>query len=283
MPEMPRHIAVWVASILLLLGSCRVGLGRQALDTKSTACGAAEDSVVESAPKLNLAGRVRDRKPIPARQDDEEEALAYADTLAAARRSSALALTKAARRDLSYAQLWEEPEKYRGEIIHVEGRLRRLRSLDAPDFIASAYGIAKIYEGWVFEPEIYGANPRCVLFTERPQGIEAREELDEHVAFDGYFFKLYRYRAGDGWRDAPLFMAHSLKKILRPGRGKESMAAFSSGQLATAFLTVLAATAVLVAGLAWWYRRGDHRVRSHLPGPPVCRFFENAPNESAGH
>ena len=48
-------------------------------------------------------------------------------------------------------------------------------------------------------------NPRCVIFTKLPEGVEVREETDHRVAFDGYFFKRYRYQAGDGWRECASF------------------------------------------------------------------------------
>jgi hypothetical protein len=163
---------------------------------------------------------------------------------------------------VTFAHLFEEPEKYRGEVIHVDGRLRRVRRFDAPRFIEEALGIKVLYEGWLFEPDVYGANPRCVIFTNLPLGIAVGEDTDHRVAFDGYFFKRYRYKAGDGWRDAPLFIAPTLTVLSSPARVSSSP--FSAGTLATSFVGLIVATAAAAVALGWWYRRGDHIVRARL-------------------
>jgi hypothetical protein len=214
--------------------------------------------------KLNLAGRVQDRKPIASAQEDPEEAAAYAETLAAANRTSPAALAQLSRRDVTFAHLFEEPQKYRGEVIHVEGRLRRVRRFDAPKFIEEAHGIKALYEGWLFEPDVYGANPRCVVFTDLPCGIVVAEDMDHRIAFDGYFFKRYRYKAGDGWRDAPLFIAPTLT-LLRPSSPSlVNSNSFSAGTLATGFVGLIVATVALALVLGWWYCRGDRQVRARL-------------------
>jgi hypothetical protein len=219
----------------------------------------------DSSPqKLNLASRAQDRKPIPSAQEDPEEAAAYADTLAAAHRASPAALAQLSRRDVTFAHLFEEPQNYRGQVIHVEGRLRRVRRFDAPKFIEEAHGIKVLYEGWLFEPDVYGANPRCAIFTHLPDGIVVAEDTDYRVAFDGYFFKRYRYKAGDGWRDAPLFIAPTLTLSPSSSASRISSNPFSAGTLATGFVGLIAATAGLALLLGWWYCRGDRQVRARL-------------------
>jgi hypothetical protein len=220
------------------------------------------DASLPPVEKLNLAGRVQDRKPIPSAQEDPQEAAAYSETLAAAHRTSPAALARLSRRDLTFAHLFEEPGKYRGVLIHVEGRLRRVRRFDAPKFIEAAHGIKVLYEGWLFEPDIYGANPRCVIFTNLPPTIMVGEDTDHRVAFDGYFFKRYRYKAGDGWRDAPLFIAPTLAPL--SSSSPTSNSAFSAGTLATSFVGLIVVTAATAAALGWWYRRGDRQVQARL-------------------
>jgi hypothetical protein len=165
---------------------------------------------------------------------------------------------------VTFAHLFEEPHKYRGEVIHVEGRLRRVRSFDAPKFIEEAHGIKVLYEGWLFEPDVYGANPRCVVFTDLPPGIVVGEDIDHRVAFDGYFFKRYRYKAGDGWRDAPLFIAPTLTLSFLSSASPISNGPFSAGTLATGFVGLIVGTAALALVLGWWYCRGDRQVRARL-------------------
>ena len=67
-----------------------------------------------------------------------------------------------------------------------------------------------LYEGWIFD-DLYIANPFCVLFTELPPGLHVGEKLEYRVGFDGYFFKRYRYKDGQGTvRDCPLFIGRTL-------------------------------------------------------------------------
>src|SRR5262249_28697678 len=88
------------------------------------------------APRIveDLAARVIDRRPIPSedRIDPPEEVKAYCLALTTAHATSSEAFANSARRDLTYAHLFEEPEKYRGEVVHYQGRLKRVRQFDAP-------------------------------------------------------------------------------------------------------------------------------------------------------
>src|SRR5207244_4441513 len=139
-------------------------------------------------------------------------------------------------------------------------RLKRLRKFDAPR-AAAAEGVPVVYEGWIFE-DIYPFNPYCVLTTELPAGIPVSERLEQRVAFDGYFFKNYKYQAGDGKRLAPLLIGRTLALRELPVV-PESPWSFSNSFL-PAFLMVLLGTALLAVGLAWWFRRGDRQVRLRL-------------------
>jgi hypothetical protein len=247
-----------VAAILLALGIGAEALGQASPEVRQAPVSGPAVS------KLDLHGRVQDKTPILSQQENEAEAFAYAETLAAANRTSATALAEAAHRDVTFAHLCEQPERYRGEVIHMKGRLRRVRRFETPSFIHEGYAIPLVYEGWVFEPELYGANPRCVLFTELPSDVKVAEEMDQRVAFDGYFFKLYRYKAGDGKHDVPLFIAHTLSSLPLRSHAAPGADDAWSATLATAFLGLLATTASLAALLGWWYRRSDRRVREHL-------------------
>ena len=220
-----------------------------------------------------LAG-VEDKAPVRNAAENYAEAQAYNYLLVQANATPASALAKSARRDLTFAHLFEEPGKYRGQIVHIEGRLRRLRRFDAPR-LAAKQSVPVIYEAWIFG-EAYFSNPYCVIATAVPKSIPVADTLNHHVAFDGYFFKRYRYQAGDSWRDAPLLIGHAL--LDRESAVPESGASFATWLLPL-LVTVVGASVLLVVSLNWWFRRGDRRIRMHLetnrnanfvePGPPV--------------
>jgi hypothetical protein len=214
-------------------------------------------------PRVDLAGRVEDKAPIRSWQENPVEAKAYCEVVIHANQTSQEVFGRAARRDVTFAHLFEEPAKYRGEVIHVAGRLKRLRRFEAPGPVQQA-GIPFIYEGWIFDAERYGANPTCVIFTELPSGLEVQEELDKRVGFDGYFFKRYRYQAQDAWRDAPLLIGNTI--VL--ARGDRAASSGDGGPwtqpIVALILTVVGVSVGLILCLALWFRSSDRRIRRLL-------------------
>jgi len=225
----------------------------------------------DKAPTIEreMLGGVEDHAPVRSADENMYESRAYDYLLIEAHNASAKALAKHARRDLTFTHLWEEPAKYRGQLIHIEGRLRRLQRFDASRF-AAKQGIPTLYEGWIFE-DAYLANPYCVVVTEVPASIKPGEKLEHRVAFDAYFFKRYRSEAGDGKREAPLLIGHGLIDLPpAPVPADTSLAE----HLVPAFLTVLAATVLLALGLSWWFLRGDRQVRARLSKSRQATFVD---------
>src|SRR5262249_23192247 len=159
--------------------------------------------------------------------------------------------------NLIYANLFNEPQLHRGKVIHFEGKLKRLARFEPPEK-TKLDGVKDGYEGWMFDPERYGANPVCVIFTDLPAGLETGDKLDVRVSIDGYFFKKYRYQADDGTRrDAPLLIGRTL--TLKQGAPKpvsEEGGLFSS-VMAVAFMAALGGVFLLALLLTLWYRRSD--------------------------
>ena len=101
-----------------------------------------------------------------------------------ARRVPTANLHRAAQDDVQYINLMTEPDRYRGEPITIEGDLWRLYELDAS---RNAYGVSKIYEGWIFTGDSSN-HPFRVVCTSLPSGIEPGENLRKPVKVTGYFF-----------------------------------------------------------------------------------------------
>jgi hypothetical protein len=159
--------------------------------------------------KDQLTG-IEDKKPVLGTAENKFEGRAYNYLVLHASDVPLDALAKAARQDVGYAKLMQDPTKFRGDAVHIKGRLRRLVKMDAPKSLVDD-GIKVLYEGWIFpESEEGGANPYCVLFTEVPKGIELGERVNYRAVCDAFFFKIYRYKAaGDKLRDAPLLMGRT--------------------------------------------------------------------------
>ena len=205
---------------------------------------------------------VTDEKPI---QSDPLEVEAYAQTLILAHTTATKALEKHARADLTFVQLFREPAKYRGEVVRIGGRMKRIRRYDDPPERARQAGISHIYEGWLFNDD-FGANPVCCVFTDLPEGLRVAETMEEKVDFVGYFFKRYRYKAGDTpkpnqWRDAPLIIGRVAS--VSPMRNASTTDDWGR-TLAPIFLSLIGGTAAFVVLLTLWLRRGDDRARRRL-------------------
>jgi hypothetical protein len=208
----------------------------------------------------DLLKHVEDDAPVRNAGDNHDEALAYDYLFDYAARVPADALRQVARHDLTFAHLFgAERYKYRGEPVHVEGRLKRLRRFDPTPALA-ADGYHDLYEAWVF-PDSSSGNPICVVVSERPAGLTPGEDLDRHVSADAYFFKLYRYEAGDGWRRAPLLIGRTV--VPAAAEAPASIWAVP-GAVVPVTLGLVGLGIAVAAGVAWWFRREDRRARDRL-------------------
>jgi hypothetical protein len=137
-------------------------------------------------------------------RNDEREA--YFTVLAKARDLPLAILDEAARRDLGYVELFNDPESYRGEVVTVSGQLRRLMPVAAED---NSHGFVTLYEGWLFTDDS-GSNPIRIVFSSLPEGMPTGERVRAFVRFTGYFFKRtgYQNKAGD-LHAAPLLLGQT--------------------------------------------------------------------------
>lgn len=261
------------------VGTLAILLTAKSLSIWETAAAPPHERAALSADKApsidpDLLAGVEDKAPMRSAAENYAEARAYNYLLVQADATPAAAFAKSTRGDLTFAHLFEEPQKYRGQVVHIEGRLKRLRRFDAPR-IAVKQGVPVLYEGWIFG-DAYFSNPYCVIATAVPKSIPLGDTLAHRVAFDGYFFKRYRYSAGDGLRDAPLLIGHVLLDRESAAAGNDSGDAFAKWLLPT-LIAVLVASALLVASLHWWFRRGDRQIRRYLDTTRNASFVEPGP------
>ena len=123
-----------------------------------------------------------------------------------ARRVPTATLGQAAEREVQYINLMTEPDRYRGEPITIEGDLWRLYEFTARP---NAYGVTKLYEGWVFTGDS-SHHPYRIVCTSLPAGIEPGENLRKPVRITGYFFKREGYRSNGGVHVAPTLLARRI-------------------------------------------------------------------------
>jgi hypothetical protein len=242
---------------------------------------------VRPFPKAYLqTGYVEDGKQVPYVKDRKRihvgtfEAQAYADILKMAHYTSARAFEREARRDLTYAHLFESPEKYRGKVVAFAGRLRLIRRFDPP-IEARAKGVGDLFEAWVFDEN--GSNPYVAVFSVWPAGLDrnllGKDKVDPpvRVSFAGYFFKRFRYKARDSKantaRDAPLVIGRTLRVEKEP----PAKAPPAWSNFLPAFMGLLVLSVVAMAALTWWFRKSDARYRQKLTSVQYQEFVPPAP------
>jgi len=237
----------------------------------------------------HLIQGVRDDQPFAKNWiESEDEQFAFSKVLFVASGISAEAFRNGARTDLTYAHVFNQPSKYRGQVVHVEGTLRRLRRFDPPA-TAKAAGVANLYEGWIFDPNRFGADPWCIVFTDLPTGITLGERLNYSVAFDGYFFKRYRYesqgtRKGTkpkDWPRAPLLVGRTVTLADTTAAAAPPDSDWA-GTLLPIFLGLVGGSIAVAFGLGYWFRRGDRQVRKRLASVTEREFVEPNSNGEAG-
>lgn len=203
---------------------------------------------------------VEDDAPVRGESENRDEALAYEYVVKYAKDVPIPSLREAARKDITFAQmLGPESAKYRGEVVHVEGRLKRIRDL-GPTKALEADGVKNLYEAWIFS-NLYREYSYCVLFSELPPGLTVSERLDVPVTFDGYFFKNYRFAAGDGPRRAPLLIGRTIDVVAAPS--KPTLLDEMTRSLPS-ILTVLLVVIGLGGGLVLWMRAADRRTKARI-------------------
>jgi hypothetical protein len=138
---------------------------------------------------------VTDKTPLSFR-----DTAAYEKLLAESRAATPAGLAREARRDVTYAHLWQNPAHYRGVPLHLIGNARRVLRYESR---LSKTGW--LYEAWVAVLDL-PKNPYVCVFEDAPNGLPVGPDVSERVVFNGYFLKLMRYQAGDTERGAPLLV-----------------------------------------------------------------------------
>jgi hypothetical protein len=259
-----------IATVALILGMIGILRGWARADEPTAANHAtAQQEPGEGVPPLLNLDSVEDGTPLQA--GDEE--LAFAEALVKAFKTPQAAFQQSANRGLTYVHLFSEPERHRGEVVHFEGRLKRLLRFEPPE-ITKRDGVQDEYEGWMMDPDNYAGNPVCVVFTHLPAGLELGDKIDVRVSFDGYFFKKGRYESSEHkQRVAPMLIGHTIVLRASPQSSEEEGAL--SGFLMTSAWVLIVGTIVVGVALSWWYRRNDRAWQARLAAVRPPTFDES--------
>ncbi|HUY91991.1 MAG TPA: hypothetical protein VMV10_24840 [Pirellulales bacterium] len=134
------------------------------------------------------------------------EADAFYHLLGILAKTDEKSLEQASRGPVTFTQLFTQPKEYRGELVTVEGTLRRNESLRA---VKNKYGIER-YAKLVIQPKDR-AEPLLVYCLEPPAKLPFGDDLNEPIKATGFFYKRQAGMAGDGIRTWPLVLAKTVQ------------------------------------------------------------------------
>jgi hypothetical protein len=121
--------------------------------------------------------------------------------------SSEAALQRASTGRAGFVQLFEQSSEYRGELVTVEGIIRRAHPAKTPK---NDYGLEDYYQTWLW-PDDHPNDPIVVWCLHLPDGFPVGMEMAEEAEATGFFFKRWAYKAADGnMRRAPMVLARTV-------------------------------------------------------------------------
>ncbi len=150
-----------------------------------------------------LAEQVRDdRKVVPSEWD---EWLHLFDVL---NRADQGRIEAASLGPVTFVQLFDESDYFRGRVVSTRGRIRRAHRASPP---RNEFGLTTYYQLWL-QPDDHPRDPIAVWCLQLPVGFPTGMEIDQQVQVTGFYFKRMAYLAGNGkWRRAPLLLARTIR------------------------------------------------------------------------
>lgn len=147
--------------------------------------------------------------------------------------------------EVTYAQLADQSEIYRGKVVTVRGTVRRTEIIDAP---TNEIGLQR-YTRLVVQPEGERNWPVIVYCLELPADFPFVEDSAPEVTVSGVFFKTWSYSWEGGMGLAPVILAKEPRWMSGPATPPAEPTA--DGNPLLVFVVAGAAAAVIVA-LVWW-------------------------------
>lgn len=198
---------------------------------------------------------VRDQTPL-----QPPEMHAYWKLMGWSRTTGWDALRRRALNDVPFTQLWEQPGRYRGKLIHLRLHVRRVLVYDAPE---NTLGVRQTYEAWGWTDDSRSF-PYVIVFTDPPPGLPVGTDVRAEVEFVGYFLKTMSYTAYEANRAAPLLVGQIRLPLPRHHQPAPPWNPTWTG-------AILVAGGLVVSGFVWRQSR-TRRVISDRPLPDNPEF-----------
>ncbi len=169
--------------------------------------------------------------------------------------ANAADLAQDARRDVRYTALMQKPQDYRGDVIHIQGQLRWLRTFELTR--STIPGVTHFYEGLI----TVGPDGYWALFKDLPAGLPPAAQWNNlyvhDVGFDGYFLKVLLAKNSKGAIPFPLLIGRTL--VLPPPEAESSLeASFWT------LLIVVGGAGLVLSVIFWLHGLSERRYAARL-------------------
>jgi hypothetical protein len=184
-----------------------------------------------------------------------DEAVAWFHLFDVLRQREAAPLEPYSLGSVSYLQLDQQPQAYRGRVVSLQGIVRGAKLVEAP---VNAFNVARYYQLWV-QPERSSPALIVVYCLTLPTGFPLGDSLESPVSLTGIFYKRWTYASQGGITTAPLLVAKTVTwtptPVPTPIAGPQA-----ARQVVVAALAALVLALVALALIAWRTRTsgGQH-------------------------
>lgn len=146
---------------------------------------------------------IRDNQPFRS-----VEAASWFNLLAVLDKADDTALKNAADGNVSFVQLFQQPEAYRGRVVNFQARIRRIKLVEAGK---NSEGIKQYYE-LILKPQAGPPRPVFAYVLNLPEALRKKVggELDEPIHLTGFFFKNWVYAGEHATFVAPVLLARGV-------------------------------------------------------------------------
>ncbi len=188
----------------------------------------------------------------------DEENPAWFNLLGVLRRADESDLRRAAIGRVSWLQLNEQSHEYRGELVTVQGTIRRAHRVAAAK---NDEGIDGYYQIWL-QPDDNPKQPIVVYCLQPPEAFPTGMELVECARVTGFYFKRWLYLGKEDLQTAPVLLAKTVDWQEKPAAENNIPAAFNSIYFLIAAAAVLS---LLAMGYIVFCTRGRPRKNEREP------------------
>jgi hypothetical protein len=161
--------------------------------------------------------------------------------------------------DVTYAQLIDQPDVYRGQVVTTKGYVVRESIKPAPE---NDFGIRDLHQ-LIVAPRGGGEWPIVVYALTVPDGFPRGDGLREAIVVEGFYFKNWSFPYDGGMGLAPVIVAASIewRRATSSAHAADAAAVPERGELTTEVIGGAAAALGAAALFVVWAARQTRRPR----------------------